>query len=634
MPFVISGLHLFVGHDRQQPDSIMVKPFPAVDHLFENTGENLLNDGEHIVVASNSAQSSSELQDYLGRANLPRFTAESIDELCANLDSLNTALAVLDLQLIQESDTDLLSRMSHDHPDLGIIVISSRSALEPPENLPSLHIDRYLSRPLQGDNLLQAVVEVLQKRKLHRDSRALRKELQLANLRTLFLHHLMLIMNSGYLSEVELEAVLKTILIGITSEEGLAFNRAFLALFSEDGSTLKGELAIGPDDRADALSIWKEIKTENLDLQALFQKSSEDLKQTNGLVNKIVQTLEIPASQIDHPLIFSCASRRSILVERGRADVHIPDDLLATLNQDSFIIVPLFSPDRSLGVIIADNFITNKPIDDSDARALEMFAAQASLAIEHSHLYRDMQAKIEELELITEELEKNRDQLLESERFTVLGQMSAQLVHALRNPITSIGGTARLLDKRVSEQKNRRFLKVLTRESAKVESTLNDLFNFVSDTTLNKSEQSLFDIVKRAVMVFYAAMKNQDIIYRIESPAEDPLLHIDGDKVHQAFLHLIRNSIESMAAGGELAVSSEILDGEVAILIRDTGSGLANGDLSRVTDPFYTTKTYGTGMGLTLVDQILKQHNATLSLSANEDQGTTARVSFPRSVPQ
>ena len=634
MPFVISGLHLFVGHDRQQPDSIMVKPFPAVDHLFENTGETLLNDGEHIVVASNSAQSSSELQDYLGRANLPSSTAESIDELCANLDSLNTALAVLDLQLIQESDTDLLSRMSHDHPDLGIIVISSRSALEPPENLPSLHIDRYLSRPLQGDTLLQAVVEVLQKRKLHRDSRALRKELQLANLRTLFLHHLMLIMNSGYLSEVELEAVLKTILIGITSEEGLAFNRAFLALFSEDGSTLKGELAIGPDDRADALSIWKEIKTENLDLQALFQKSSEDLKQTNGLVNKIVQTLEIPASQIDHPLIFSCASRRSILVERGRADVHIPDDLLATLNQDSFIIVPLFSPDRSLGVIIADNFITNKPIDDSDARALEMFAAQASLAIEHSRLYRDMQAKIEELELITEELEKNRDQLLESERFTVLGQMSAQLVHALRNPITSIGGTARLLDKRVSEQKNRRFLKVLTRESAKVESTLNDLFNFVSDTTLNKSEQSLFDIVKRAVMVFYAAMKNQDIIYRIESPAEDPLLHIDGDKVHQAFLHLIRNSIESMAAGGELVVSSEILDGEVAILIRDTGSGLANGDLSRVTDPFYTTKTYGTGMGLTLVDQILKQHNATLSLSANEDQGTTARVSFPRSVPQ
>ena len=609
----------------------MVEPFPVADYLPENTREILLNDGEHIVVASNSGQSSSELQNYLLRVNLPCTAAATLDELGSHLQNRRTALAVLDLVLIENSDTDLLSQLRRDHPGLGIIVVSSRSDLEPPGNLPAMDVDRYLTGPFRSDTLLQAVVEVVHKRKLLHDSRALRKELQLANLRTLFLHNLMQIMNSGYLSEVELEAVLKTFLIGITSEEGLAFNRAFLALFSEDGSTLKGELAIGPDDRADALNIWKDIKTEKLDLLALFKKSSEDLKQTNGVVNKIVQTLEIPASQTDHPLILACESRRSILVDHGAADIHIPADLIATLNQDSFVIVPLFSPDRSLGVIIADNFITNKPIDESDVRALEMFGAQASLAIEHSRLYHDMQDKIEELELITEELEKSRDQLLESERFTVLGQMSAQLVHALRNPITSIGGTARLLGKRVSEQKNRRFLKVLTKESAKVESTLNDLFNFVSDTNLKKSEQSLFDIVRRAIMVFYSTMKNQDIIYRVDLPDDEPLLHIDGDKVHQAFLHIIRNSIESMDSGGELQIGADILEDNVSILIRDTGTGIANADLSRATDPFYTTKTYGTGMGLTLVDQILKQHNATFSLNANEDQGTTARVTFPRS---
>jgi signal transduction histidine kinase len=491
-------------------------------------------------------------------------------------------------------------------------------------------VDRYLAGPLSGAALYQAVAEVLHKRAVRAESRALRRELQLANLRTLFLHHLMLIMNSGYLSEVELEAVLKTILIGITSEEGLAFNRAFLALFSDDGSILRGELAIGPDNRTDALAIWQKIKTEKLDLQTLFKRSSEDLREANGVVNEIVRTLEIPASRNDHPLIHACQTRRSILVDKGRADVHIPAELITALNQDSFVIVPLFSPDRSLGVIIADNFITRKPIEQSDVRALEMFGAQASLAIEHSRLYHDMQEKIEELEQITEELEKSRDQLLESERYTVLGQMSAQLVHALRNPITSIGGTARLLGKRVSEQKNRRFLKVLTKESAKVESTLNDLFNFVSDTSLKKSEQPLFAIVKRAGMAFYSAMKKQDIIYRVQLPEEDVVLEIDGDKVHQAFLHLIRNSIESMDAGGVLTIGAEVRDTEVCVFIRDTGSGMVNGDLSRARDPFYTTKTYGTGMGLTLVEQILKQHNARFSLTANEDQGMTARVVFPR----
>ena len=57
---------------------------------------------------------------------------------------------------------------------------------------------------------------------------------------------------------------------------------------------------------------------------------------------------------------------------------------------------------------------------------------------------------------------------------------------------------------------------------------------------------------------------------------------------------------------------------------------VVNGDVSRARDPFYTTKTYGTGMGLTLVEQILKQHNASFSLTANDDQGMTARVTFPR----
>ncbi len=605
----------------------MVEPLPAVDQLFENTGEKLLNEDEYIVVASTSAQISAQLQDLLTDLDLRFTVASTINQIIGQLNNRRTALALLDLSLVEESSSSILNRVHRDQRELGIIVVDPSSEFEP---FVGREVDRYLAGPLHGAALYQAIAEVLHKRKLLTDSQALRRELQLANLRTLFLHHLMVIMNSGYLSEVELEAVLKTILIGITSEEGLAFNRAFLALFSEDGSVLKGELAIGPDNQADALTIWQKIKTEKLDLQMLFQRSSEDLKEANGVVNEIVQTLEIPATRNDHPLIHACQTRRSILVDKGTADVHIPAELIAALNQDSFVIVPLFSPDRSLGVIIADNFITGQAIEESDVRALEMFGAQASLAIEHSRLYHDMQEKIEELEQITEELEKSRDQLLESERFTVLGQMSAQLVHALRNPITSIGGTARLLGKRVSEQKNRRFLKVLTKESAKVESTLNELFNFVSDTNLQKREQPIFPIVKRAGMVFYSTMKKQDIIYRVALPEEDLVLEIDGDKIHQAFLHLIRNSIESMDAGGVLIIGGEVRDDEVSISIRDTGSGMADSDLSRARDPFYTTKTYGTGMGLTLVEQILKQHNASFSLTANEDQGMTARVIFPR----
>ena len=86
-----------------------------------------------------------------------------------------------------------------------------------------------------------------------------------------------------------------------------------------------------------------------------------------------------------------------------------------------------------------------------------------------------------------------------------------------------------------------------------------------------------------------------------------------------------------MNNGGTLTVFDEIGDNSVSIVITDTGAGIPNGDLSKLVDPFYTTKTYGTGMGLTLVEQILKQHNGYFSLSANPEQGMSARVTLPYS---
>jgi len=477
--------------------------------------------------------------------------------------------------------------------------------------------------------LHHTIIEVLKKRRLAIDNRLFRRRLQLANLRTQFLHHLILKMNSAYLSALELQRVLQAILIGITSEQGLAFNRAFLALFNKGGTLLRGELAIGPGSHEEAEQIWNGIRDENLDLVELFARNNQDSTQGDTVVNQIVRRLQVPADRVDHPLIHACRSRNSILVSGGRAYVDIPQDLIDTLNVDTFVITPLFSPGGELGVIIADNFVTGKPIDTFDVEALEIFAGQASLAIEHSRLYAEMQIKIDELEMITEELEQSQDLLVASERYTALGHMSAQLVHALRNPITSIGGTARLLHKRSPQEDDRKFLDILTRESAKVESTLSDLFTFVSDTKLDLQEQSLFDLVRRSVMVFYGQMKKFDIGYELTLAEEPVMLELDADKIQQAFMHLIKNSIESMTGGGTLTVSAEINEQTVSVLISDTGAGIVNGDLSRVVDPFYTTKTYGTGMGLTLVEQILKQHRGYFTLTTNPDQGMTARVTLP-----
>lgn len=608
----------------------MVELLSSPDPVGRGSSDLLLEDDEIIVIVDDSSEETNLIQTYLNDQNLRSASAGSKTELLHMLQTRNVAVVLLDMSLPEHNGYEVISELARSYPDMGIIMVTGITNLQIALDCIRHGADDYLTKPVNIKQFHHTVLQTLRKRRLARDNRLFQQELEATTLRTQFLHHLNLKMNSAYLDVMELENVLHTILIGITSDEGLRFNRAFLALFDEDEAMLRGRLAVGPDSREDAAVVWSEIKQKKLNLLDHFRSITSEAKQKNVIVNKIVRSLAVPASDIQHPFIYSCRNRTPLLVSRGESVVEIPQELIATLGDDTFAIIPLYSASRALGVIIADNYITRQPIQETDIEALEIFAGQASIAIIHSRLYTGMQAKIDELELVTQELEKSKDLLVEAERYSAIGHMSAQLVHALRNPIAAIGSTSRLLSKRVATQKGKKFLKILTKESAKLEATLTDLFSFVNPGEMHKSMQPLFPLLRRSVMIFYGSMKKNDIKYVIDLPEEDPTIEIDTEKIRQVFLHLIRNCLEAMTHGGTLSVKVEILPDTVSVIISDTGSGIAKSDLARVTDPFYTTKTYGTGMGLTLVKQILSQHNATFSLFPNDVHGTSATIIFPR----
>jgi len=125
-------------------------------------------------------------------------------------------------------------------------------------------------------------------------------------------------------------------------------------------------------------------------------------------------------------------------------------------------------------------------------------------------------------------------------------------------------------------------------------------------------------------------MKKQSILYQLNLPSPDPELFIDSKLIRQMLLHLIRNGIEAMTSGGILTVTCEEDNAYVTITIQDTGVGLGAASLEQVSDPFFTTKTYGTGMGLTLVEKIIAEHHGQFSLEHGESGGTVARISLPK----
>lgn len=591
----------------------------------------LLETGESVVIVDDSPEIVLLLTHYLSKQGFSVLQAGSAKELYHHLERENVALVLLDIGLPDRNGTDILQDLVSRYPDLGIIMVTGSIDLQMALDCLRHGADDYLTKPVSLDQFNHTVRNTLKKRRLAIDNRVFQRELEATNYRTQFLHQLTQKMNSAYLSTVELTDILQAILVGITSEEGLQFNRAFLALFDENGTFLQGRLAIGPSSREDAGRVWNAIKEKDLHFQDILTHLRTEYRDKDVEVNRIVKSLKIPASENDHILIQAALQRTSIIVSHGKVgDLPVANELLELLNEDSFVIVPLYSPSKSLGVIIVDNFITGKAISQDDINALEIFASQASLAIEHSHLYEDMLKKIEELEVITQELERSKDLLVEAEKYSAMGQMSAQLVHAIRNPITSIGGTARLLAKKSDDPYTLNFLNIITKEAAKIEATLEDLFGFVEDGELSVIEQPIYPILRRSVMVFYTTMKKYNITYAIDLPEEDPIIAVDGARIRQAFLHLIRNAIEAMPEGGQLKVTGANHPDSVHITIRDTGLGIPEAALNRVSDPFYTTKVYGTGMGLTLVERIIAMHNGGFHLKPSPDGGMAATVMLPR----
>ena len=608
----------------------MVDLLPTTSSTETAPSSTYLDQDESIVLVDDSKEILLIFGSLLRREGFPVETASTGAELYQLLDQKNVALVLLDIDLPDHSGTDLLRDISPRYPDLSIVMLTGTTDLTVALNCLRQGADDYLTKPVSLDEFKVSVNRALQKRRLLIDNRKYQQQLELSNFRAQFLHQLNLKMNSAYLNSVELDTVLQSILVGITAEEGLRFNRAFLLLFNQEHTELQGKMAIGPPSKADANQVWSDIKSKELNLAEILEIVKNSSMISDSGIDSIVQMLLFPATETDHVLIKACTERISIHVQNGQYDGRtISKRLLESLEEDTFIITPLFSPSKSLGVIIADNFVTSHPISNDDINSLEIFASQASLAIEHSHLDISMQNKINELEAVTQELEKNKDLLIDAERYSALGLMSAQLVHAIRNPITSIGGIARLLAKNSTDDKIRKFLDMIIGESSRIEATLDNLFNFVGEDKPEKTNQPLYPLILKSIRLFYGTMKKQSVRYQLNLPAPDPELFIDSTLIRQMLLHLIRNGIEAMPTGGLLTISCTKSDSEISITIEDSGLGMGASDIDRAADPFFTTKTYGTGMGLTLVEKIVADHQGYFSLKHSKEGGLVAIVVLP-----
>ncbi len=592
--------------------------------------DELLEGDECIVIVDDFPEIVELLQDFLQQQGLPAIIANSADTLRLQLAENRVALVLLDIGLPDADGTKLLPELKQHSPDLAVIMLTAVTDLQTALACLRYGADDYLTKPVHFTDLLSTLRRVLEKRRLTIRNRQYQRQIEQATFRIQLAHELAMKMNSAYLSMTELDAILHAILVGITAEEGLQFNRAFLALFDETGARLEGRQAIGPSNREEGGRIWQDVKQQKMGLHDLFTPMQRSDSRDDVEVNRIVRALQVDAMDSDHIFIRAVRSRQSINVVNGRCAYPVPLELLGLLQDDSFVVVPLFSPSRALGVILADHYVDRSPISEERIHALESFASQASLAIEHCRLYMAMQRKIVELEEVTGELQKNKDLLIEAERYSALGHMASQLAHNIRNPITAIGGTARLLARKIDNKEWLQFLAMMAGEAEKIEKTLEDLFDFVEQVKPVREQTALLPLIRKSLLLHFGILNKQGIRQTLVFPESDPLVDVDPRLLQQALVHLIRNSVEAMPQGGELSVEVLVEEALVRISLADTGIGMGEAGLGHATEPFFTTKMIGTGMGLTLVRRIVEDHGGSLTVLNRSSGGVEAIIVLPR----
>jgi len=186
---------------------------------------------------------------------------------------------------------------------------------------------------------------------------------------------------------LNLEEILYIILTAVTAHVGLSFNRAMLFLVNQKENRVEGKMGIGPDSAEDANAVWSHIERHKMGLDELIETRSQLEHLKKSRLNKTVRSIKIPITEDSGIIALTVMEGMPFVINTEEARQKTRMEYSQPLNLADFVTVPLKARDKVIGVILADNRFTNKPITNDDTRMLTMFANQAGLAIENSRLY-------------------------------------------------------------------------------------------------------------------------------------------------------------------------------------------------------------------------------------------------------
>ena len=234
--------------------------------------------------------------------------------------------------------------------------------------------------------------------------------------------------------------------------------------------------------------------------------------------------------------------------------------------------------------------------------------------------------RIIKLRDVTEKRAREAD-AVESGRADAVGEMAASMAHEIGNPLNALSLNLQLLKRKYPDEVD---LAVAQKELTRLNGIIREFLGAFRPAKAQLAPGSAADPLKDALAALKNVFEDRRIRVALDLPGTLPAVAVDRGQMEQVFFNLMKNALEAMKDGGELAIEIVHDDTSVSVSFRDSGSGMSDEALARLFEPFRTTKKKGTGLGLMISRRIVAAHGGEIAVSSEEGRGTTFTVKLPR----
>lgn len=233
------------------------------------------------------------------------------------------------------------------------------------------------------------------------------------------------------------------------------------------------------------------------------------------------------------------------------------------------------------------------------------------------------------------ESRRSTEETIQSERLSALTLLAAGVAHELGNPLNSLHIHLQLMERKLRKAPEplrgdlQKSLDVAREEIQRLDTIIQQFLGAIRPARLQLQLENINTLVQESVAFLQPEITDRNILVEQELRADLPLLEVDRTQMKQAFYNIIKNAFQAMKTGGILRIRTNIEDHHVVITFADTGGGISPENMSKVFEPYHTTKASGSGLGLLIVRRIVREHGGEIDLVSHEGQGLELTIRLP-----